>query len=52
MLPPRLTAPLIVTKSFTTAPCALSVAVIVALPLVAEKTIPLVVVALIGVTSK
>ena len=49
--PPKLTAPEIVTKSPDTAPWASSVAVIKLEPLVAEKTIPLVVVALIGVIS-
>ena len=51
ILPPRLTACAKVTKSPTKAPCALSVAVITALPFEALKVIPLVVVALIGVMS-
>jgi len=51
ILPPKLTASEIVTKSPTTAPWLLSVAVIVVLPSVAAKVIPLVVVALIGVIS-
>ena len=51
MLPPKETAPLMVTKSPTTAPCDESVAVIAAEPSVAEKVILLVEVFLIGVTS-
>ena len=49
--PPSETAPDIVTKSPATAPCDESVAVIVEEPLVAAKTIPFVVVALMGVMS-
>ena len=49
--PPRLTAPEIVTKSPIAAPWLSSVAVIVEDPFVAAKTIPFVVVALIGVIS-
>ena len=49
--PPRLNAPLIVTKSPLFAPWVESVAVIVELPFVAANVIPLVVVALIGVMS-
>ena len=50
--PPRLAAPENVTKSAGTAPCAVSVAVIVDDPLVAAKvTSPAEVVALIGVMS-
>ena len=52
MLPPRLDAPENVTKSFCTAPCAVSVTVIVASPFEAENvTSPAPVVSLIGVTS-
>lgn len=48
---PALSTPLKVTKSLTTAPWLESVAVMVEEPLVAAKVMPLVVVALIGVTS-
>ena len=52
MLPPRLDAPLKVTKSFFTAPCEVSATVIVASPFVAENvTSPADVVNLIGVIS-
>ena len=52
MLPPNDTAPENVTKSFWTAPWAVSVTVIVASPLLAEKvTSPADVVDLIGVIS-
>ena len=52
MLPPSVTAPLKVTKSLTTAPCAVSVTVSVASPLVAANvTSPAAVVDLMGVTS-
>ena len=52
IFPPKLTAPLKVTKSFLTAPCAVSLTVIVEEPSVAEKvTSPAAVVVLIGVMS-
>ena len=52
ILPPKLTAPLKVTKSFCTAPWAVSATVRVASPLEAEKvTSPAFVVARIGVMS-
>ena len=53
MLPPREAAPEKVTKSFCTAPCAVSATVIVAspLPTFAKVTSPALVVDLIGVTS-
>ena len=51
-MPPREDAPLNVTKSFCTAPCAVSATVIVASPFVAENvTSPAEVVDLMGVTS-
>ena len=52
MTPPKLTAPEKVTKSFSFAPCAGSVTVIVVYQFVAEKvTSPALVVFLIGVMS-
>ena len=53
MLPPKLAAPLNVTKSPDTAPCAVSVTVIVADPLLAAKvTSPALVVERMGVMSE
>ena len=51
-MPPKVAAPLKVTKSFAKAPCAVSVIVIVEDPFVAAKvTSPAAVVDLIGVIS-
>ena len=50
-MPPNEAASEKVTKSFSFAPCPLSVTVITALPFVAEKVVALVVVVRIGVMS-